>query len=247
MSCARRLPSGLALVLSIALVGAAPAGAASAHVAAKHHRTLKHHHKKHHHHNATGAQSSPTATTGAPSSPAAATQTAAQSSPALAQPATGPCVNTDLQPVQANIDLARDATLCLINQVRAQHGLGALTVNATLEQIAQPYALKMVAENFFAHVTPAGQTPIERFTLSGYLPSLLNIVFHVGENLGWGAGSLSTPAAVVNAWVHSPVHLANILDTSFRQTAIGIAPGLPASLANGQAGATYTEEFGAIG
>jgi uncharacterized protein YkwD len=44
----------------------------------------------------------------------------------------------------------------------------------------------------------------------------------------------------------SPEHLANILDGDYRDTAIGVAPAAPPSLANGQPGAIYTQEFGVI-
>jgi len=170
---------------------------------------------------------------------------AALALPAASSAATS-CPDADLQLASSSFSRGRAATLCLINLVRAQHGVVALTVNSTLAQIAQPYALKLVDENFFAHTTPGGQTSVTRFLLSGYLPGLLTL-FHVGENLGWGTGSLSTPTAAVNAWIHSPEHLANILDAHFRETGIGIADGLPASLANGQPSATYVEEFGSVG
>ena len=55
-----------------------------------------------------------------------------------------------------------------------------------------------------------------------------------------------TPRAIVAAWMASPGHRANILDARFRDTGIGVSPHPPASLADGQAGAIYTQDFGVI-
>jgi hypothetical protein len=60
------------------------------------------------------------------------------------------------------------------------------------------------------------------------------------------SAQLSTPAAIVAAWIASPEHLENIRFSSYRDTAIGVVPAVPASLAEGQPGALYTQEFGVI-
>ena len=77
----------------------------------------------------------------------------------------------------------------------------------------------------------------------GYV-SRSQIGYHVGENIGWGTLWEATPRAMVAAWMASPGHRANILDARFRVTAIGVSPHPPSSLARGQAGAIYTQDFG---
>jgi uncharacterized protein YkwD len=72
------------------------------------------------------------------------------------------------------------------------------------------------------------------------------IGFEVGENIAWGTLQLATPRAIVAAWMASPGHRANILDPRFRDTAIGVSPHPPASLAHSQPGAIYTQDFGVI-
>jgi uncharacterized protein YkwD len=135
--------------------------------------------------------------------------------------------------------------MCLVNNVRAAHGLPALVDNDRLEQAAQGFAEQMVADDFFAHVAPSGLTLLDRLSASGYLaPSVTS--YAIGENIAWGTGSLATPAAIVNAWVNSPGHLANILDRDFRDSAVGVAAAAPPSLADGLAGATYSQEFGVV-
>ena len=47
----------------------------------------------------------------------------------------------------------------------------------------------------------------------------------IGENLAWGTLQLSTPQAIVAAWIASPGHLANILEAQYRETGIGVSPG----------------------
>ena len=78
----------------------------------------------------------------------------------------------------------------------------------------------------------------------GYISS--RIGYEVGENIAWGTLSLASPHAIVAAWMASPGHRANILDPSYRQTGIGVSPHPPVSLADGQPGGIYTQDFGVI-
>ena len=69
----------------------------------------------------------------------------------------------------------------------------------------------------------------------------------IGENLAWGTYQLSTPQAIVAAWIASPRHLANILEAQYtRNRDRRHAPPCPPSLAEGAPGATYAQEFGVI-
>jgi uncharacterized protein YkwD len=156
-----------------------------------------------------------------------------------------PCENTELTPEPGNIEAIDDATLCLVNQERARNGELPLQPNAQLEQAAQGHSEEMVSEDYFAHVAPSGLTPVERVVATGYVPSS-EVGYTLGENIAWGTLQLSTPSAIVAAWIASPEHLANILYGPYRDTAIGVAPAAPASLAEGQPGAVYSQEFGVI-
>jgi uncharacterized protein YkwD len=155
------------------------------------------------------------------------------------------CQNTELTPEAANIALVRASVLCLVNRVRAQHGEDPLGTNPDLERAAEEHAGELVAQNYFAHIAPDGRTPVDRARSDGYLPSP-QFGYVIGENLAWGTLNLSTPRSIVAAWVASPGHLANILETQYRDTGIGVTPAVPASLGNGQQGATYAQEFGII-
>ena len=103
----------------------------------------------------------------------------------------------------------------------------------------------MAFDDYFEHIGPGGQTPLARMRAAGYIYSS-RIGFEIGENIAWGTLWLATPKAIVAAWMASPGHRANILDAHFRETAIGVSPHPPASLAHGQPGGVYTQDFGVI-
>jgi uncharacterized protein YkwD len=173
-------------------------------------------------------------------SPPAAT-TAATIASVLATP----CQNTDLTPEAGNLEQVRAAILCLVNQERARSNEFPLQLNAQLAQAAQGHSEDMVGEDYFAHIAPNGETPLNRVEATGYIPNS-QVGYTIGENIAWGTLYLATPSSIVAAWIASPEHLANILDADYRDTAIGVTPAAPRSLANGQTGAMYTQEFGVI-
>jgi uncharacterized protein YkwD len=156
-----------------------------------------------------------------------------------------PCPNTELQPEPANVALVRAAVLCLINQERAEHSEGPLKLNRDLQLAAEEHDQELVSADYFAHVSPDGTTPVQRITATGYIPGP-SVGYVVGENLAWGTLGLATPQAIVSAWIASPGHLANILESQYADTGIAVVPAAPPSLADGEQGATYAQEFGVI-
>jgi uncharacterized protein YkwD len=158
---------------------------------------------------------------------------------------TAACADAGLTPDRWDIPAIRAAVLCLVNRERAAHGERALQGNGQLEQAAQRHSESMALDGYFEHVGPSGDTPLDRMRAAGYIYSS-RIGYEVGENIAWGSGSLATPRAIVTAWMASPEHRANILDTRFRDSAIGVAPRLPASIGHGQPGGIYTQDFGVL-
>ncbi len=156
-----------------------------------------------------------------------------------------PCQNTQLIPEAANLPTVRDAVLCLINLERAQHGEEPLQANAHLEAAAESHGKEMLSVDYFEHVSPSGVTPVDRIRQMGYIPNA-EVGYVIGENLAWGTLTLATPEAIVNAWIASPEHLANILEGKYRDTGIDVEPAVPQELAEGVEGALYTQEFGVI-
>ena len=104
--------------------------------------------------------------------------------------------------------------LALVNQERAANGLGAVTLNAQLTQAAQGHSFDMGCNFFLSHTGSDGSDPGARIDATGYY------WLTWGENV---AAGYSTPAAVMNGWMNSPGHRANILDGSFTEMGIGYA------------------------
>lgn len=166
---------------------------------------------------------------------------AAQARPE-AKTAQNGCANTNLKPTRANLELVRDAVLCLHNRERADHGLPRLRENPKLRRAAERHTSNMVSERFFDHTSPSGSTMVERIRRTGYTKRARS--WALGENIAWGSGSLATAAQIQRSWMKSPGHRANILQRSFREIGIGIESGLPVRLSAAQSGATYTTDFG---
>jgi uncharacterized protein YkwD len=163
----------------------------------------------------------------------------------LASLASSNCPDTTLVPGPSDLDRARSAIFCLINRERARAGEDPLRSDFELRAAAQHHSDDMLARDYFDHNAPGGETLLDRMRSSGYLYSS-HFGYVIGENIAWGTLALGAPKAIVEAWMASAGHRANILDASFRDTGIGVAAAVPGSLGEGQAGATYTQEFGVI-
>ena len=110
----------------------------------------------------------------------------------------------------AHMSSGEQAVLHRMNVVRAQHGLGALRFDATLHRAARSHTRAMMAANVFTHGDFSAR--MRRFHARGPL---------LGENLAWGNGSNARAAAIVQMWLNSPPHRANLLRPSFRRVGVG--------------------------
>jgi uncharacterized protein YkwD len=157
------------------------------------------------------------------------------------------CPGAGSIPTARTLDDARDATVCLVNRERTKRGLRALRTNGTLQSSATAYARDMVRREFFAHVSPNGETLTQRIKDdTRYLAEARG--WQIGENLAWGTGTLATPGQIVAGWMASPPHRANILNAGFREMGMGIALGAPVAGATAASGAaTYANQFGRRG
>lgn len=100
------------------------------------------------------------------------------------------------------------------NTQRQNNGLGSLAINDQLDQAAQAKANDMATRNYWSHNTPDGKTPWTFIISSGYQYQT------AGENLAYGFDSSD---ATITAWMNSPEHRANILDTSYKDVGFGVA------------------------
>jgi hypothetical protein len=102
------------------------------------------------------------------------------------------------------------------NSQRTANDLPVLQVNPLLQVAAQEKANDMAANNYFAHTSPTGKTPWYWFANVGYNFS------YAGENL---AINYSDSQDVINAWMNSPEHRANILNGNYTQIGMATAEG----------------------
>ncbi len=107
--------------------------------------------------------------------------------------------------------------LTAVNEQRAQHGLAPLTMNSQLSQAASGKAANMFANNYWAHFGPDGTTPWQFIRGSGY------DYIDAGENLAKG---FTNSSDVVNAWMNSPTHRANVLSPKYSDIGFAIVPGV---------------------
>ena len=119
------------------------------------------------------------------------------------------------QPTQGTVATSEYATqvVTLVNQERAKAGLPALKVtNSTLRLVALDKAKDMYNNNYFSHTSPTYGSPFDMMKKYG-------VAYRAaGENIAKGQ---RTPQEVMNAWMNSAGHRANILSASF--TTIGVA------------------------
>ena len=100
----------------------------------------------------------------------------------------------------------------LVNEIRVSNGLKPLTANWELSRIARYKSEDMSDNRYFSHTSPTYGTPFQMIKAFGLSYR------SAGENIAYGYGS---PAAVVNGWMNSSGHRANILNASYTQIGVG--------------------------
>ncbi|MFE5937187.1 CAP domain-containing protein [Streptomyces sp. NPDC056470] len=142
--------------------------------------------------------------------------------PATAKP---PATEPDSGPRPAGGGEAAEVVR-LVNVERAAAGCKALTVDAGLTEAAQEYTDDMAATGNFSHTGTDGSQPQDRIEAAGYTWS------RSGENIAKGQADA---AAVMDAWMHSPGHRANILNCGFTEIGVGVST---------DGGPWWTQDFG---
>lgn len=107
-----------------------------------------------------------------------------------------------------------DEVIRLCNIERTNRGLPALTKNWQLSRVARYKSQDMIDKNYFSHTSPTYGSPFTMMQDFGLHFSA------AGENIAYGQ---RTAQEVVNAWMNSPGHRANILSASYTQIGVGAA------------------------
>lgn len=100
----------------------------------------------------------------------------------------------------------------LVNEIRAKNGLKPLTANWELSRVARYKSQDMVDNRYFSHTSPTYGTPFQMIKAFGLSYR------SAGENIAYG---YRTPQAVVDGWMNSSGHRANILNASYTQIGVG--------------------------
>lgn len=124
-------------------------------------------------------------------------------------PATNP---KPVPSVPANGNVEEQQALDLLNADRRANGLSPLRMNAQLTALAEDYAQDMINRGFFSHTNPEGQSPFDRMRQRGISYG------YAGENLAINSSIHNAEDAFMN----SPGHRANILNSNYTQVGLGV-------------------------
>lgn len=130
--------------------------------------------------------------------------------PALIYP--GQKLNIPMVPT--DIKAQENEVIRLVNVERSKRGLQTLTQNWELSRVARMKSQDMANKGYFSHQSPTYGSPFKMMESFGIRFS------SAGENIAYGQ---RTPQEVMNAWMNSPGHRANILSPSYTQIGVGLA------------------------
>ncbi len=114
--------------------------------------------------------------------------------------------------VNASVTAYESEVVRLVNEIRAENGLKPLTQDWQLSRVARYKSQDMKELRYFSHTSPTYGSPFDMMKSFG-------ISYRTaGENIAKG---YQTPKAVVNAWMNSPGHRANILNSTYTHIGVG--------------------------
>ena len=125
-------------------------------------------------------------------------------------PSTKP--ETPSTPDSSTLGTYEQQVVDLVNKERAAAGLSALKVNTKLAAVAEKKAEDMRDNNYFSHTSPTYGSPFDMMKQFGISYT------SAGENIAKGQ---RTPSEVMNGWMNSSAHRANILNSSYTEIGVG--------------------------
>ena len=124
--------------------------------------------------------------------------------------------NDDQAVPKSDISQQAQEVLRLVNAERSKAGLSSLTLSDKLTAVANEKARDMAENNYFSHTSPTYGSPFQMLQQYG-------ISYRTaGENIAAGQ---RTPAEVMNSWMNSSGHRANILNSAYTEIGIGYYAG----------------------
>ncbi|MFA5634700.1 MAG: CAP domain-containing protein [Anaerovoracaceae bacterium] len=144
-----------------------------------------------------------------PAAPVAAQKPVAPATPAVEKPAAPAESNSATGSHEAQV-------VELVNKERAAQGLSALKFNAELSKVAEAKAADLRDKNYFSHTSPTYGSPFDMMKSFGIRYTA------AGENIAKG---YMNPTSVMNGWMNSPGHKANIMNGNFTEIGVGYVSG----------------------
>jgi uncharacterized protein YkwD len=120
------------------------------------------------------------------------------------------------QKALAAVGISSGELASLTNAQRAAYGLSTLSVDGRLNNASYNKCMDMFANQYWDHTSPSGLTPWYFISQAGYT------YIYAGENLAKGFNSSSE---IINAWMNSPSHRANILSNNFQDMGTAVMTG----------------------
>ncbi len=130
-------------------------------------------------------------------------------------------------------DISGNLIIEMTNQTRAKEGLNTLKVNPELSAAAAAKADDMIKNGYFAHFSPTNVSPWFWIKQNGYNYK------YAGENL---AMNFSETDQVINGWLNSPSHKANLLNSNYQDIGVAVLSGQ----VNGQSRVVVVQMFGSL-
>lgn len=161
----------------------------------------------------TGATSASACWTPAPTPKQEVTQTPAKnpvSTPVIKQEVAAPSQAPQATEASASVEVQQ--VLKETNAYRAENGLAPLALHQSLTKVAQQKATDMAKNRYFSHTSPTLGSPFDQMKAAGISYR------RAAENIAMGQRSAEE---VVDAWMKSPGHRANILDRNLTHIGIG--------------------------
>jgi uncharacterized protein YkwD len=172
------------------------------------------------------------------------------------------CVGVTTVPTVSTTAVTRKAVACLVNAERAARGLRPLRLSSELTQAATTHAQDMVKETYFSHVSPTGQTLVDRLKQVGFLTGAVvnqamkqaqgatqgaqsTALFVAGETLAYGTGPAVSARSLVRKWMANVSNRATLLNSRVRQIGVGIVRGAPKASFD-ETGVTVVTNLGTV-
>lgn len=116
-----------------------------------------------------------------------------------------------------DVSMSVEKIIADTNIERRKAGLQPVAYNSELSEAAKAKAQNMFAENYWSHFSPTGKDPWGFMKSAGYKFS------YAGENL---ARNFSNPDDMVKAWMNSPTHRENLLNSKYQDIGVAVEEGV---------------------